>query len=51
MNEKCERCKKKIDGSAVVQQSFGDLLYYHEECFKWRVPGYLSSNCETEVAA
>ncbi len=51
MNEKCEKCKEKIEGSAVAQESFGDLLYYHEECFKGSVLGCLSSNCEMEVAA
>lgn len=48
---RCEKCKEKIDGSAVAQESFGDLLYYHEECFKGRVLGCLSSNYETEVVA
>jgi|GEM_PF-3879259 len=38
MKEKCEKCKRKIDGSAVARESFGGLLYYHEECFKGKVP-------------
>ncbi len=37
MKEKCEKCKKKIDGSAVVQESLGDFLYYHIECFQGKI--------------
>lgn len=38
MNEKCERCKKPIGRSAVAQESLGDLLYYHMECFEGKIP-------------
>ncbi len=38
MDEKCERCKKPIERSAVVQESLGDFLYYHTECFEGKIP-------------
>jgi len=34
MKEKCEKCKKEIKGSIVVQESLKDILHYHIGCFQ-----------------